>query len=155
MSAIKLDETATREKAAYRTPGEIDGLVRAFEDCSLPRARWTHRAHLTVALWYLFHQSGEEATSSIRNGIKRYNASQGIAMTPEGGYHETITLFWIYVVGKLVMLDGANLSLLELANKMVERFDNTRLPFDYYSRDRLLSWQARTSWVEPDLKPLD
>ena len=27
-------------------------LVAQFENCTLPKAEWTHRAHLAVALWY-------------------------------------------------------------------------------------------------------
>ena len=154
-SVIETDKSATFADSAYRTRDEIERLVRAFEDCTLPRAEWTHRAHLTVALWYIFHHSGEEAIISIRGHIKRYNAAHGVLMTRDSGYHETITLFWTYVVGRFVLLEGAGFSLLELANNMIKRFDNSRLPFDYYSRDRLMSWLARTSWVEPDLKPLD
>ena len=154
-SVIEKDMSVSLKDVAYLTHDEIERLVREFEDCSLPRAEWTHRAHLTVALWYLFHHSGEEATIRIRNGIKRFNAAHGVVMTRDSGYHETMTLFWTLVIGKFILLDGAGLSLLELANKMIERLDNSRLPFDYYSRERLLSWQARTSWIEPDLKPLD
>ena len=154
-SVIEKHMSASPSDVAYRTRDEIERLVREFEDCSLPRAEWTHRAHLTVALWYLFHHSGEEAAIKIRNGIKRYNAAHGVVTTRDSGYHETITLFWTCVIGKFILLDGAGFSILELANKMIKRFDNSRLPFDHYSREHLLSWQARTSWVEPDLKPLD
>ena len=27
-----------------------------------------------------------------------------------------------------------------------------QLKFQYYSRDLLMSWEARNNWVEPDLK---
>ena len=37
----------------------------------------THQAHLTVALWYLRHRPGEEATSRIREGIRCFNLSHG------------------------------------------------------------------------------
>ena len=40
-----------------RTDAEIESLVRAFEECTLPAAEWTHREHMTIALWYLRHQS--------------------------------------------------------------------------------------------------
>ncbi len=153
--AIEARERAKACDAAYRTHSEIERLVRAFESCTLPRAAWTHRAHLTVALWYLFHYSGEEAVMRIRNGIKRYNAANGVAMTKESGYHETMTLFWILIVSRFLMLAGANRSIVEIANEMIERFDDSGLPFEYYTRERLLSWRARTSWVEPDLKPFD
>jgi len=138
----------------YRTAGEIESLVRAFEGCTLPRAEWTHQAHLTVALWYLAHCSGREATARIRNGIKRYNAANGVHSTKDSGYHETITLFWICVLSKYLLLADPGCSFVELANGMIARFSDGRFPFEYYSRELLMSWRARSSWVEPDLKPL-
>jgi len=138
----------------YRSLAEIESLVRAFEDCRLPRPEWTHQAHLTVALWYLVHCSGREATARIRNGIKRYNAANGVHMTKDSGYHETITLFWICVLSKYLLFADAGCSFVELANGMIALFSDGRYPFEYYSRELLLSWRARTSWVEPDLKAL-
>jgi hypothetical protein len=106
-------------------------------------------------LWYLLHHSGNEAAALIRNRIKRYNEANGVAMTRDGGYHETITLFWIYTVSKFLLFADPSRGVAELAGEMLGRFDNSRLPLEYYSRDWLMSWEARTSWVEPDLKPLD
>ncbi|MDY7014636.1 MAG: hypothetical protein SVX43_13740, partial [Cyanobacteriota bacterium] len=40
---------------------KIVNLVRAFEERTLPRSRWTHAAHLIVALWYLMQYPESEA----------------------------------------------------------------------------------------------
>jgi hypothetical protein len=32
------------------------------------------------------------------------------------------------------------------------RCSDKTYPFDYYSRERLFSWEARIGWMEPDLK---
>jgi len=138
----------------FRTVDEINALVRAFEDTTLPRAEWTHRAHLTVALWYLTRYSGREATVRIRTGIKRYNASKGILTTPTGGYHETLTLFWICMISHFLLFADVSGSLVELTNAMLARCAHKDLPLRYYSRERLMSPQARAIWVEPDLQPL-
>lgn len=50
---------------------ELESLVRRFEDCTLPREEWTHRAHLAIAVWYLSHLPREVATERIRMGIQR------------------------------------------------------------------------------------
>ena len=138
----------------FRSVNEIRALVRAFEDTSLPRAEWTHRAHLTVAFWYLTQHSGREATARIRAGIKRYNASKGILTTPTGGYHETLTMFWICMISHFLLFADAGNSLVEMANAMLARCAIKDLPLRYYSRERLMSPRARASWVEPDLRPL-
>jgi hypothetical protein len=149
MSAMTIDTAA-----AFRTGEEIFSLVRRFDDRTLPRAEWTHRAHLTVALWYLTRHSGREATARIRAGIKRYNASKGVLTTPTGGYHETLTMFWICMISHFLLFAEADHSLVELANAMLARCAVKDLPLRYYSRERLMSPRARASWVEPDLQPL-
>lgn len=142
------------EIATYRTLGEIENLIRSFKECTLPRKHWTHQAHLVVALWYLFHYSEIEASNSIRAGILRYNAAVGAPTTLNSGYHETLTLFWIRIISNFLAGEGSNKSLVNLANKLIQIYDKKNLPFEYYSRDRLMSWEARTNWIEPDLKPV-
>lgn len=133
---------------------EVLTLVSAFENGTLPRAQWTHRAHLIVACWYLISQADSEAIPRIREGIKKYNASQGIITTKDGGYHETITMFWAKMVRGFLAKSTLECSIVQLINNMIAQYADKNLPFEYYSRDRLLSWEARTSWLEPDLKPL-
>ncbi|MEZ2317554.1 MAG: hypothetical protein ACBR15_00920 [Microcoleus sp.] len=147
----------------YRSPWEIDSLIHAFQECSLPRNQWNHEAHLTVALWYLFYDSETEAINAIRNGIKRYNSAHGIESTKDGGYHETLTLFWVRIVRQYLADESRNRSIVHLANGLIDKYaDSLRdssasrtLPFRYYTRDRLMSSEARNHWVEPDLKSLD
>lgn len=138
----------------YKTSEEIQRLVREFEACTLPKSQWTHDAHLTVALWYLMSRPAQQATRSIRSGIKRYNDANGVKASTTGGYHETMTLFWTCAVSFYLGQASGGRSILSLVNGMLRLFGNRKLPFEYYTRERLMSWRARTSWVEPDLKPL-
>ena len=150
-----MDTSVIDEEArVYCDAEEVRSFIRAFEECTLPRSAWTHPAHLTVAMWYLMERSEIEATTRIRNGILRYNASQGIKTTATSGYHETITLFWTRLVAKYLSLADSDKSTVELANGVIRAFENKEIPFEYYTRDRLLSLEARMRWVEPDLKPV-
>lgn len=65
-----------------------------------------------------------------------------------------MTLFWTCAVSCYLGQASEGRSILALANGMLRLFGNSKLPFEYYTRDLLMSWRARTSWVEPDLKPL-
>ncbi|MGB8700269.1 MAG: hypothetical protein WCD18_12705 [Thermosynechococcaceae cyanobacterium] len=134
--------------------GEIEAIILAFEDGTLPRSQWTHSAHLVVAFWYLAHHPKTVATQCIRDGIQRYNAAMGIPQTKERGYHETITRFWIEIVARFLMEKSDKSSMLSQIHPLLQRYNNSDLMFQYYSRDRLMSWEARTRWLEPDLKPL-
>jgi hypothetical protein len=150
---------AELEDRRYRAEAEIAALVRGFEECALPFARWTHEAHLTVAVWYLVHFAPEEAAERIRAGIQRYNLANGVVQTPTRGYHETITRFYIWAVRRYLAerRDGNSVvSLLALTNDLLTGLYGKRsFPLDYYTRDHLMSWEARTGWVEPDRKPLE
>jgi hypothetical protein len=142
----------SKKLAIYRSPYEIDILLHAFQECSLPRSEWTHEAHLTVALWYfLFSESESEAIDAIRNGIKRYNAVNGIESTPNSGYHETLTLFWAQTVREYLADRGRNRSIVDLANGLIAEYADRTLPWSHYTREHLMSWEARNNWVEPDL----
>ncbi len=150
MSAVHL------EIVRYSNAAEVLALVRDFKFCTLPRSEWTHRAHLTVALWHELRYPWAEAVELVRAGIKRYNEAHGIRQTREGGYHETITLFWLRMVRAYLLEAAENkrCSLAALANGLVERYPK-ELPLRYYTRERLMSWEARQRWVEPDLLPLN
>ena len=139
----------------YRSPKEIDSLIHAFQEGNLSRSQWTHEAHLTVALWYLFYDSEQEAINAVRNGIKRYNSVQGIETTKDGGYHETLTLFWVRTIRRYLADESRNRSMVNLANGLIAKYADRTLPFTYYTRDRLMSSEARINWVEPDLRSLE
>lgn len=136
------------------TSEEIKTLVNAFENCKLPRSEWTHQAHLIVALWYLTHYSQLEATNYIRESIQKYNNAIGVKTTKDSGYHETLTIFWIEIMRQYLTSKSKNSSFVDLVNGL-QHYNNPGLQREYYSQNRLMSWEARQSWIEPDLKSLD
>ena len=150
MSAIAISQGTK----PYATFDDIESLIRGFESGSLPRSRWTHSAHLTVACWYLVCYPLEEATRRIREGIQNYNKAVGIVTTRENGYHETMTLFWICMVRHFLCKATLECSLVGLINDLTSLYEDRRLPFEYYSHDLLMSREARSNWIEPDLQPL-
>lgn len=151
MSATEHKQTTT----LYQKQEEIETLISEFEACTLPREKWTHHAHLTMALVYLKRYPVSDATEKIRSGIQRLNEAHGVKMTNDHGYHETITLFYIWAVGKYLQSADSNSSLVELANGLINsRYAEKNFPLEFYSRERLMSWEARVGWLQPDLKSL-
>ena len=132
------------------TLAELASLVRRFEDCTLPREEWAHRAHLSVAAWYLAHHSRDDATARIREGIQRYNESLGNAKV----YHETITLSWIALIACFLQKSAFERRVAELATEVNERFGTSDYLLRHFSKEWLFSDAARAQWVEPDLAPL-
>jgi hypothetical protein len=150
MSAVAI-ATNTERFCAFE---EIENLIRGFESGALSRDQWDHKAHLTVACWYLICYPEPEAARRIREGIQRYNKAAGTVTTIENGYHETITMFWASMVKSFLRNATLECSILGLINNLVDRYANKHILFEYYSLDLLMSWEARLNWVEPDLKPL-
>lgn len=137
----------------YDSPGEVLRLIAAFENRTLPKAEWTHRAHLTVGLWYCVHLAPDAALDAMRSGILRLNAVHGVASTPTSGYHETITRGYMRLIGSFVRDDGGG-EWDARANRLQDRLGARDLLLSYYSRERLMSPAARAGWMEPDLRPL-
>jgi len=129
----------------------IERLVASFEACTVPREQWDHRAHLAYALVMLRRHGPVLGTFAIRDGILRYNEAQRIEQTLERGYHETLTRFYIWVVQRFIAHADARAPLPLLLDELCERYGDRDLPYRYYSRERLTSWEAKTGWLEPDL----
>ncbi|MEX2111540.1 MAG: hypothetical protein WD845_00040 [Pirellulales bacterium] len=133
---------------------QIERIVDRFGDCTLPCEEWTHAAHLTVGLWYAHQLPPTEALDRIRAGIKRYNVACGVADTPTDGYHETITRFYMWLIGSYLAGVTDRADWVAVTNGLVEHA-TVHAPNRYYSRERLMSVAARAAWLPPDLLPLD
>jgi hypothetical protein len=124
-------------------------LTRALERGEIANEDFRHASHLHVAWVYLAESSSlQQAANKMHNTLQRFAAAAG---KPQK-YHETITLFWVHLLSRAYATSrGGRLEEIVHANpQLVEK----NFPLAYYSPDRLFSEQARTSWVEPDLKPL-
>jgi hypothetical protein len=139
----------------YETLEQIEALVHAFETCGLSKADFTHRNHLTVALWYLKDNSFEDAAGLMRAGLLRFIEHHDV---PREKYNETITMFWLKAVQAFIekrRLGSQEADLISLTNELLQDYQNPGLVFEYYSRDLVFSPAARIDWVEPDVKKTD
>jgi len=128
-------------------------FIEGFERGTWPKSQWTHAAHLSMACWYLCLLPKNEATERIRSGIRHYNVAVGTANTPESGYHETLTLFWIELISRTYR--GEQSRPLEMARLMVDRFGSRRDFFrDFYTFDVVQSREARARWIPPDAREI-
>ena len=130
-----------------------DEHLRRFEDQSLPREVWHHRAHLKVAYLYLTRFPFEEALQKMRMGVKAYNAATGIVDTPTGGYHETMTQAWLQLVHTTLCQFGPAVSADAFFDAQTQ-LNEKRTLLLFYSRARIMSPEARVTFVLPDLAPL-
>ncbi len=127
-------------------------FIRAFEDCTLPFEQWKHRAHLRVAYLYLRELPFDPALAKMRASIQRYNAATNTPESLERGYHETMTVAWMRLVDFTLHEYGLAGSSEEFLDAQEQLLNRKALRF-FYSRERLVSWQAKAEFVEPDLAP--
>lgn len=129
------------------------GFLARFEACAIPLEEWTHRAHLRIAWTYLRRHGLLGATGRMRAGILRFNASKGIEDGLDHGYHETLTVAWLRILDAMMRAHGAEADATAFLEKHPQLHSKALLRL-YYSRDRILSWDAKGRFVEPDLAPL-
>jgi hypothetical protein len=133
----------------YESEREIEVVVHGFESCTTDKDSFSHKDHLAVAVWYL-RQDEAQALDLMRASLLRFLDHYDC----RANYHETLTRFWIQQVQGILKNQTKGLPLLETINSVVEKLGNSRLAFDYYSKELVDSAAAREGWVEPDLKPI-
>lgn len=119
-------------------------FLLAFQDTSLPRAEWTHEAHVRMAFLVFAQGQGLE---EIRLGIRRYNAAQR-----RSGYHETITVVFARLV-EVARAATPELGWPAFAQAHPELFTPAVLN-QYYTHEALRSPEARIAFIAPDRQPL-
>lgn len=132
---------------------ETERIALAMAACTLPKAEWTHHAHLRAGLWHVLGFGEDQALTLLRERITRYNSSVGTANTDTSGYHETLTRFYVRLIAGFVRGRDRSAPLDELAAALIAEHGDREVPLRFYSRERLFSVEARRGWIEPDLAP--
>jgi hypothetical protein len=128
-------------------------FLQAFTACTLTHAEWNHRAHVKLGYLYLCRHPLEEAVARVRAGIQALNAAHGTPEGPDRGYHETVTQAWLRIIHCTLSEYGPA----ETADRFFEQqpqLSQKQTLRLFYSRERLMSAQAKREFVEPDLAPL-
>ena len=122
---------------------------------TLPRADWTHEAHLAATTYLLTRRPDVNLDRDLRAIISGYNESVGGVNDDTQGYHETITRVFLH--GVRLFLAGADPDepLQELVNALLlSPMGRREWPMRFYSAERLFSVEARRRFVPPDLAML-
>ncbi len=130
----------------------IELLVKKFTHQTLAKLDWTHEAHLITAIWFLTSYDYFEAVCRLKAGIILLNNSHRNYNTSSAGYHETVTIFWTKVISIYIKLARVS-EVEELANNFLYTpLSNHHLPFQFYSKGKLMTADLRAIYTEGDLK---
>ncbi len=126
-----------------------DEFLAAFESCTLPYEQWNHHAHVRVAFLYAARHDAPSAADHMRSGIRAYNKAKQVPEAVDRGYHETTTSAFMQLVSEAVAAAEPCTTFEEFSQRWPQLFDK-RVLLKFYSRSRIMSPEAKVTFVEPD-----
>jgi hypothetical protein len=139
----------------FETDEAVARVGEGLLACKLPREEWTHEAHLAATIYLLLKHPEIDLAAELPGLIRRYNERVGGVNDDTQGYHETITR--MYLRGVRLFLEEADTRrpIHELVNELLHSPMGKRdWPLRFYSRERLMSVEARRDFIEPDVRAL-
>ncbi|MES2700414.1 MAG: hypothetical protein V4647_12475 [Pseudomonadota bacterium] len=138
----------------FADDADVRRVAAGLLDRSLPRAEWTHEAHLAACACLLLDYPDFVPERDLPGTIAAYNAAVGGVNDARQGYHETITQFYVLVVRAHLAQERAG-TLAQRVNRLLASERGARdYPLRFWSGDLLFIPQARLGWAPPDLRPL-
>ncbi len=111
----------------YSNEHEIEAVVQGFENCTTAKEAFTHKQHLTVAVWYLRQLNDEQALDKMRSALLRFLNHHGVA---QGKYKEDLTVSWLRLIRTTIDEMDSGLGLLEITNSVLHRLSSSSLISD-------------------------
>jgi hypothetical protein len=139
----------------FHSDAEIEHIGEGLLARTLPRAEWTHEAHLAATTYLLLKRPDIDLDQELPGLIRRYNESVGGVNSDTEGYHETITRLFLHGVRLFLAEADPKAPLHELVNELLlSPMGRRDWPLRFFSPARLFSVEARRHFVEPDLRAL-
>jgi hypothetical protein len=136
----------------FASDADIERIGEGLLARTLPRADWTHEAHLAATTYLLLKRPDVDLDKDLPDIIRRYNESVGGVNSDTEGYHETITRAFLHGVRLFLAEADTSEPLHELVNELLlSPMGRRDWPFRFYSREKLFSVAARRGFVAPDV----
>jgi hypothetical protein len=137
----------------FGTDIEVRRIAAGLVQRTLPRAEWTHEAHLAAVSVLLIEHLEIVLEQQLPAIISSYNVAVGGMNDDSQGYHETLTQFWI-ANARAFHAGHAGGSLADRINRFIASAAGRRdAALRYFSPGLLFSVEARRRLVEPDEMP--
>ena len=132
----------------FASDAEIAHIGEGLLARTLPRAEWTHEAHLAATTYLLTRRPDIAIDAELPGIIRSYNESVGGVNDDTQGYHETITRLFLAEADLREPLH-------ELVNQLLlSPMGRRDWPLRFYSPGHLFSVEARRRFVPPDIAAL-
>jgi hypothetical protein len=143
------------ERRYFETDADVAHVGEGLLARTLPRAEWTHEAHLAATTYMLLKRADIDLDAELPSIISRYNESLGGVNDDSQGYHETITRVFLHGVRSFLGDPSRRAPLHDLVNELLlSPMGGRDWPLRFYSPERLFSPTARREFIPPDLQAL-
>lgn len=129
-------------------------ILTGLRTANLPKAQWTHGAHLVAATMLLDEMGLDEALDAMPDMIRRFNLQTGGINSDTEGYHHTLTIFYLRIISAFCSSHREQPAHERATTLLASPLAARSYPLRFYSHDLLFSVKARRDWVEPDLAAL-
>lgn len=123
-----------------------DAIADAMTACRLPKSEWTHEAHIQAGLSLVLRLGARQALATLREAIPRYNISTNTPNTDTGGYHDTLTVYYVWAIDELLRQGVSPEDV--VSQPLVSR----TAALEFWNHDDLFSVEARRHWMAPTHK---
>lgn len=136
---------------SHRISKEDRVFRKRFESGAFPPSKFNHRAHVRLAYIYLCENEPDEAHRKMRQSLQAFLAHHGL---DSAKYHETMTQAWILAVRHFMVRSSLSaMSAEDFIDGNIRLLDS-EIMLTHYTKDILLSAEARAAFVDPDLDPI-
>lgn len=139
----------------FANPAAVARVGEGLLASTLPREEWTHEAHLAATAYLLLKHPEIDLDTALPGLIRRYNESVGGVNDDRQGYHDTITRAYLHGVRLFLREADRTAPIDDLVNDLLHApMGQRNWPLRFWSKERLMSKDARRGWVAPDLAVL-
>ncbi len=139
----------------FHSDAEVEHLGEGLMARTLRKEEWTHEAHLGATTYLLLKRPDIDVDRALPGFIRAFNESVGGVNDDSEGYHETITRAYLRGIRLFLEEADAKRPLHELVNELLlSPMGRRDWPLRFWSKERLMSVEARRNYVEPDLAAL-
>lgn len=139
----------------FTSDAEIAHLAEGLIARTLAKPEWTHEAHLGATAYLLLKRPDIDVDRELPGLIRAFNESVGGVNSDSEGYHDTITRAYLHGIRLFLAEADRTEPLHQLVNALLlSPMGRRDWPLRFWSKDRLMSVEARRAFVPPDLGAL-
>lgn len=138
-----MDASDIADRTVDHLSVRADQIAAGLLDRTLPKSEWTHDGHLVACVAIVGVHGAKRGLDIIRAAIPPYNVATGVANTATGGYHETITVYYVWAIDRLLATGRTPRVILD------SPLTGRAAPLVWWDRETLMSVAARAAWIAP------